>query len=113
VLVVSPSLYGENLLPLRITLSSPCPLLFPQSGEQREEGGVWAGGEAARPHPHSLVSLSPRRRVAWGEARKQGYFLRDSEYYAVLQSGYFIRVNYTPLNKNRQNNHQHRTASLG
>jgi|GEM_PF-2151466 len=32
-------------------------------------GGVWSGGEAARPHPIPSLSPSPRRIAAWGGAR--------------------------------------------
>jgi len=38
------------------------------------EGGVWAGGFAARPHPYSLVSPFPRRRAAWEGGKGVGLF---------------------------------------
>jgi len=59
-LVILPSLYGRKIFHLYgttplIPLPPALPALRGEQGEMR--GGVWAGGEATRPHP--IPSLSP------------------------------------------------------
>jgi len=74
-LVILPSLYGRKIFHLYGTpLSSPCPCSPRFAGRAGETGGgVWSGGEAARPHP--IPSLSPpHAAVRRGEGLGVGLF---------------------------------------